>query len=278
MTFVQKIVFRIKNLALVLQGNLSVVAAFLFALCLATLIYVMYLYGQYATSPAFSIDPATISIADLFIGIAPRLTLVGVCFTPLSIFFMLYCVKNDFLSPRIVRFRRIESFWALQVVKALLAALLFALTLTITTYVLGLVLGLPAVTFDSLEGIFFLRTKGFTIPNPPLYYLGFILFSYVFLTLSFVNLIWLLLDAILPKRWMAIAVSVALGALSIRIRTIYAFADISYTSWMPIPGTTFGFEYLIPAVVAAIAAGAIYYRIRGCPRARYIELENTRDA
>ena len=271
----QSFVCRAKNLVVLARHNLAMLAVYLFALCLATLIFQRDWYLAQVDTPLALGMIDSITQADFFLG-AAQTYIIGWCHVPLSLIFMLYCTRNDFLSPRVVRFRYIESFWLIQAGKALLAALLLAVAITLSVFFMGLMLGDGSINFDSFGSLFLLKTKTILPENPSLAYVGLITCAYMFLVLSLINLMWLLLDAILPKRWMALVLMLGFGVLNTRISLIYAIARADYQGW--IPGVSFGFEYLIPMVVAMIAAGFIYYRIRGCPRARYTEAENIRDA
>ena len=269
---------RIKNIGLIAQSNASVAAAFVFAFCLAMLIFTFARYEVEITAPYY--HEGLMTQADFFLGSA-NWRMFGMCFAPLSVIFMLYCTKNDYLSPRMVRFRHIESFWFLQAAKALLAALLFALAITLALYFFSLAFAGGDVNFDSPDSVFFYKAgRRIIVPSPSLSYVIFVFFCYSFLTLLLANLIWLLLDAIFSKRWFAVAASVAIGAINallpITVPLVFTLANITYPQW--VAGNisesygsfaSFGFYYLIAAIVAVAVAGALFYRVRGCPRAVY---------
>ena len=273
----QKQTYRLFNLGLVARSNLSVFAFFLFAFALATLLSLMIWYEASTFTPTVK----EIARVDFFINGSSR-SLFGLFFTPLSLVFMLYCVRNDFLAPRVIRFKHIESFWFIQVAKALLAALCFAVIITLSVFFLSLSLAEIDANFDSTNSLLYLGSGSTFTNNPSLFQVIFVFFSYTFLTLSLVNLVWLLLDAIFPKRWIAFIVSIALGILgvflsnpllvftlrgSVAFPVLITLGDIRYPQWFP--GASFGFEYLIPAVLVVITVGALFYRVRGCPRAVY---------
>ena len=92
-----------------------------------------------------------------------------------------------------------------------------------------------------------------------------------FFCVNLVNLIWLVLDALFSKKWVALVISFSLGLLSVASSSLTSvtiplpctLATIWYTSWLP--GASHGFVYLWGAVAVMIVAGFLLFRIRGVP-------------